>query len=428
MKRFERLATLLSVVLLAPGCDATASFSFDDDAAEAQDASTPTSQTVAVRNDPPESDAKPAKPPSEPEPEPPEAEKTTQGGPGPAMPFATPEVIERAKEIAGAAKTDWIPSAALEGPNSALALLHLAQTADDPKLAGAALKSLSGLYWARDHETRRKVDADYVAVVNRRLASDDPYILEGAFAAAQTAARVEPPAAELIETLVARAGGDQKPEARVLALDCLAGVKPLTAEIQQVFLHGLNDEDPAFVAQTLSEMKLYGNRFTKRDPLVAQLRSLASSEHAAVRGKALAALTNIDGGSEQTEATTQLALELLKDEHPLVRAEAVYALGVIRDVQYADEIVSVMGDDARARMRLDGWSNLDGSSADEYMLAPGGGTVTATALLSLAILSSATDNDFEYVDLIERKRIGHADHTKAVAAAKAWLKAHNEEK
>ncbi len=425
MKRFDRLATLLSVALLAPGCDATASFSLDDDAAETEEASTPASQTVVSEDDPPEPDAAPVKPPTEPEP--PGALEVAQAGPGPAMPFATPEIIERAKEIAAAAKTDWIPNAALEGPNSALAVLHLAQTAADPKLAGAALKSLPGLYWARDHKTRRKVDADYVAVVNRRLASDDPYILEGAFAAAQTAARVEPPAPELIETLVGRANKDQKPEARVLAMDCLAGVQPLTAEIQQVFLDGLNDDDPAFVAQTLSEMKMYGNRFTKREPLVAQLRSFASSDHAAVRGKALAALTNIDG-AKQTDATTKLALEMLEDEHPLVRAEAVYALGVNRDVQYADKIVSVMGDDARARMRLDGWSNLDGSSADEHMLAPGGGTVTATALLSLAILSSATDTKFEYVKLVDRKRIGHPDHTKAVAAAKAWLKTLNEKK
>ena len=428
MKRSDRLATLLSAVLLATGCDAPASFSLDEDAAESRQGSTPEPKVAAIQVEPSEPAAPPSEPESPPsEPEPPRSADATEAGSGPTMAFATPAVIERSKEIAAAARTDWIPNEALKGANSALAVLHLAQTASDPKLAGAALKALPGLYWARDHETRRTVDDDYVAVVVRRLSSDDPYILEGAFAAAETAARVEPPDPTIIDALVLRTDKAQKPEARILAMRCLAGVKPLTTELQQVFLDGLGDDDASVVALTLSAMTMYGNRFTQREPLIETLRALATSDHAAVRGKALGVLTNVDRGAAHRDATTELALEMLKDEHPLVRGEAVYALGAMRQVQHADKVVAMMDDAARVRMRLDGWSNLDGSSANKRVLAPGGETVTATALLSLAIMSTATDTKFEYVKLVDRKKIGHPDHTKAVEAAKAWLAKHNDE-
>ncbi len=353
----------------------------------------------------------------------PPAEQEPKGGPGPKLPFATEAVVERAAEISNEAKTDWIPNKALEGPDTALAVLHLAQTAEDPRLAGAALKALPSQYWGKDHKERRTVDADYVAVVVRRLSSDDPFVLEGALAAAGMGADVEPPGPTLVAALLGRAKPGQEPEARVLALRALAGVEPLTTEIQDAFLTALDDDDPGMVALTLSTFKQYTSRFTERAPLTAKLQEMTTSDHAGVRAKALAALTTIDRGPAHRESASKRALEMLKDESPLVRGEAVYALGAMRQVEHASKIVDLMEDDAEVKLRIDGWKELDGSSATKNLLAPGGETVTGTALLSLAILSSATDSNFEYAKLIDRKKIGEPNFDAAVEAAKAWLKA-----
>lgn len=429
MFRTTLAAAPLSLILLSLGCDAAEPQSAPAGAATKHQGMR-ASTTPVVAGAPKEEPTPPDPQAVEPESEEPAANGVPPqalGGAGEPMPFATDAVVKAAVEIAGKAKPDWIPSKVLEGPDAALAVLHLAQTAEDPHLAGAALKALPGLYWAGKHDERRIVDADYVAVVVRRLASNDPHILEGALSAADLAAGAEPPDPTLLAALLERANPGQPPEARIMALRGLAGVKPLTGDVQKVFLTALKDEDLGMVALTLSSMNMYTNRFTDRGPLVAQLREMTSSEHAGVRGKALAALTNVDRSTTHRDATTKLALEMLDDEEPLVRGEAVYALGVMRRVEHADKVLGLMDDEAAVKVRIDGWSKLDGSSADKTLLAPGGQTVTGTALLSLAIISSATDSKFEYVKLIDRKTRGRPNHAAAVVAAKAWVEAHGSE-
>lgn len=434
MFRPTLIAASLSLILLSLGCDAGEPKSASADVpiaaatkpepkdAPAHEAPSGDEPTPAVEKPDPQvvdsDDKKPSDIGASPD---------VLGGAGEPMTFATEAVVKRSFEIAGKAKKDWIPREALEGADSALAVLHLAQTAEDPQMAGAALKALSGLYWASKHDKRRMVDADYVAVVVRRLGSDDPNILAGALAAADMAAGVEPPDPTLAAALLGRAEPGQPSEVRVLALRGLAGIEPLTGEIQEALLTALNDDDPGMVALSLSTISLYTSRFTNREPLIAQLREMTSSEHAGVRGKALAALTNVDRSAAHREATTKLALKMLQDKHALVRGEAVYALGGMRQVQHAGAVLEMMDDSAEVKMRVDGWTKLDGSSANKMLLAPGGETVTGTALLSLAILSSATDTKFEYVKLIDRKKIGQPNYAAAVVAAKAWVKAHGGE-
>lgn len=322
------------------------------------------------------------------------------------MPFATGSVVEAAAEIARNAKKNRIRREALEGADAALAVLHLAQTAENPQLAGSALRALSGLYSHREGVERRTVDADYVAVVVRRLASDDPHVLEGALVAADSAVDVKPPDAALVAALLKRAAPRQPPEARFLAMRGLSSAKPLTAEVQKAFLTSLEDDDPTMVALTLSTMSLFCDGFTDRDSLVARLREMTSSEHAGVRSKALAALTNIDRSAPHRDATTKIALKMLKDEHPLVRGEAVYALGTMKRTEHADKVLAMMDDEADAKMPIEGWTNLKGSSAYKAFLAPGAYTVAASALSSLALLSRETDSTFEYRDLVDHKKMG----------------------
>lgn len=431
MFRPTLIAAPLSLILLSLGCDAgepkTASADVPIVAGTKHEGTEAAAQEAPSRNEPT---------PAVEKPDPPVVDSDDKaladsgaspdvlGGPGEPMTFATEAVVKRSVELAAKVKKGRIPREALEGADSALAVLHLAQTAEDPQMAGAALKALSGLYWSSKQDKRRMVDADYVAVVVRRLGSDDPNILGGALAAADLAADVEPPDSTVAAALLGRAEPGQPSEVRVLALRGLVGVEPLTGDIQEAFLTALNDEDPGMVALTLSTMTHHASHFTHREPLIALLREMTSSEHAGVRGKALAALTNVDRSSAHREATTKLALEMLQDKHALVRGEAVYALGVMHQVQHADKVLAMMDDKAESNMRVDGWTKLDGSSANKLLVAPGGETVTATALLSLALLSSATDTKFEYVKLIDRKKIGQPDFAAAVVAAKAWVKAH----
>lgn len=388
----------LSLILLCTGCDG------DEPSAAASDAA------VASPEGGDNAAASPA-----------------QGGPGAPMPFATEAVVEAANEIARNAKKSRIGREGLKGADAALAVLHLAQTAEDPRLAGSALSKLPSLYSQREGVEQRTVDADYVAVVIRRLASDDPDILEGALIAADQGADVEPPDPALVAAMLKHVAPGQPPEARFLAMRGLASVKPLTDDIQKAFLSSLEDDDPAMVALTLSSMNVYWGRFTDRGPLITRLREMTSSEHAGVRAKALAALTNVDATKPHRDATTKIALEMLRDKHPLVRGEAVYALGSMRRIEDADKVLSMMNDDAEVKMEIEGWTGLDGSSAYKALLAPGAYTVTGSALRSLAELSRETDSTFEYRELVMHKTLEQPNYAAAVVAAKAWVKAHGGE-
>lgn len=345
------------------------------------------------------------------------------GGPGAAMPFATEAVVEAAAEIARNARKSRIRRDELKGADVALAVLHLAQTAEDSRLAGSALSALPSLYSNREGVERRAVDAAYVAVVLRRLASDDPDILEGALIAADQGADVEPPDPALVAAMLKHVAPGRPPQARFLAMRGLASVKPLTADIQQAFLTSLEDDDPTMVALTLSSMNVYWGRFTDRGPLIARLREMTSSKHAGVRAKALAALTNVEETKPHRDATTKIALEMLGDKHPLVRGEAVYALGSMQRIEHADKVLSMMNDEAEVKMEIEGWTGLDGSSAYKALLAPGAYTVTGTALRSLALLSRQTDSEFEYTELVKHKTLEQPNYAAAVVAAKAWVKA-----
>ena len=361
--------------------------------------------------------------PSDPKPEETSPQTPPAGQQGstaaPALTFADAATKARAAELAGKLEGGSF-SYKLRTVADALAFLHLAHTSEDSVVTAAALDAIATVYWGRNSDKYRKIDSNYNAVVAYRLASEHPAVKTAALAAAGRSMDAEPTDPTLTELLLGQATEDNPPATRVMALKALAGAKPFTGPIQAVFIKAFDAKSDAIVALALEAITHYASRFSEREALVAKLTALTKSDHPGVRGKALAALCNVSHEEAHRERTAKLALEMLADDNAYVRGEAVYAIGQLRRLGLAGEIIKKLDDDADAAFAIDGWTKLDGSADRERLVAPGGRSVTAAALLSLSLLSTATDNKFEYVKDIVREGPGKEDYGPAVKKAKAW--------
>lgn len=310
---------------------------------------------------------------------------------------------------------------------NALPFLHLAHTADDVALAAAALDAMARRYSAGDTKGSRKVDADYHAVVAYRLASDDPTILAAALRAARNSAETVPPDAKVVGVLVDRAHHHDNLGGRFAALDALHNVKAPTGPIQIAFEHALTETSPQFLALTLDAMGFMGDKMARRDAFEQTVVELTKHPEAIVRGEAVPVLANMARFSDGKDRAVKVLLPLLDDPEPSVRAQAVYAMGAMRWMESAAKLVELLDDTGSTRIEVDGWTNLDGSASRPSLGVSTSKTVGSVAVMSLSLLSTKTDAEFEFAEDIVRDGKGGEDYGPAIDKARAWYAANKDQ-
>lgn len=340
----------------------------------------------------------------------------------PTLSFADEAVKAKAEELLKVLDAGEFKFKISDDENNALALLHLAHTAEDSGTAAAALNAIAIGYSDRKREGDRLADADYHAVVAYRLATDDLHILAAAFKAAKNSTGVKPPDPKVVAALLDHAHHQSTLAGRMLALDALSQLSPATGPVQIAFLHALEHESPAFVALALRAMR--SRDFAERASLEARLVAFVSHADPGVRAQAANALVELDYSKGARARYTKVLLPLLDDPHPVVRGEAAWGLGGMRSRAAAEKLVALLDDNRQARLDLDGWTHMDGSADRQILSATSSGTVASVAMLALSLLSNTTDTPFNYQDdVVTEGSFRDWDYGPAIAKTKAWYAA-----
>lgn len=347
-----------------------------------------------------------------PPPSPPSGAKPTLAG-------VDEEVRTKAAQLALERKKGRFPvevSKPVNGP----AFLALALSSNDPEELKGVLREVKTLYGPEKTHRTRVVDDDYRAVILYRLASEDPIVAEAAFDAAKPCVGAEPANAPVLKALVHFAFHHPSPAGRMLALRALSPRWSPTPQVQDAFLHALDDDDPAFLALALEQISFnFGGRFSKHDELRARIEPLLTHDDPAVRGTAVAALAETANRRDKEEIGAKL-LPMLGDSHPFVRAAVLDSLGLLRRESAVAAVLEHVADGDPAEHRIQ-WAGIDGVQEPDSLLLHQD-TVGLEAQRALKRITEAMEHPFEPSGLGSDERDGGL--ARGAEEARAWFVAH----
>lgn len=345
-----------------------------------------------------------------------------------------PDSAERAEALADRIVDGTISGRDLREPKNAKLFLHLAAGAREPKVVAAALDGLSRTWSREGRGARPKVDKDFRAVVEGRLADGAGPVRAGALSAARLIIGGQKTDAKMLAQVVKIAGAKSGPD-RVAAMEALFNVRDfqipkawpgnVKAQIIAAHLPNLDHDDLAVVVVALKNLaRAAYPAMPENAKLQAKARALATHARPEVRGEAVQLLANLATGADLDKGDRALLIAALADPHPFVRAAAAMACGSTGDLALAHGLMGLMADDGAAKLVLTGFKTLDGEPG-QVRLPTHAERVDETALESLKVLTAKSKFKFDYDSLGGKGR--QALRAKAVAGARAWY-AENEKK
>lgn len=327
----------------------------------------------------------------------------------------------RAKELSDSFERSF--SYQVGNRHNALALLHLAHTATEVGLVAEALVGISRAYGPKQTDDDRALDADYFAVVRYRLASEDPRIEEAAFVAAQEGMKAVPADPGLLALLVDRAYRHPKLSGRLEALGGLSSMHSPPKQVDDAFVHALDDESASLVALTLEQLGYdIGLRLPDQGRLELRLTGFLTHADPGVRGMAAAALaerTPYDDAERRRIAG--LVAPLGRDPHWFVRLCSLDARVEVDDPSVVPALIELLDDQAENAFVIEGWVQLDGSRTSERLSsAVLGDTLSEAAVTLLRRATKGGPNAFDPTPFDSANAV--ASRKRAVDEAKAWAK------
>jgi hypothetical protein len=237
---------------------------------------------------------------------------------------------------------------------------HIAATATDPVVVGAALSAMYGAY--SSHSKRKATpDADFALVVDKHLGSKDPKIATRALLAARTGIAGKDGSEELIKTVVSLASQEPYRDGpgRYAIIDTLRVVSAnqRTKDVVQILEESLASKDTYVVSYALQALYRATRSIENRDALKAKALGMTKHDDPGIRGRAIELLGAL--GKDDAEVL-KVVLEALSDAHPYVRSEAAEAIARLRHRPAIHALIKLVDDKESNRYDIRDWTMLDG--------------------------------------------------------------------
>lgn len=252
------------------------------------------------------------------------------------------------------------PSKDTNAPENARLFTHIAATATDPAVVGAALSAMYGAY--SSHSKRKATpDSDFALVVDKHLRSQDPKLATRALLAARTGIAGKDGSEELIRTVVSLASQEPYRDGpgRYAIIDTLRVVSAnqRTKEVVQILEESLDSKNTYVVSYALQALYRATRSIENRDALKAKALGMTAHEDPGIRGRAIELLGAL--GRDDAEVL-KVVLKALSDAHPYVRSEAAEAIARLRHRPAIHALVKLVDDKESNRYDIRDWSMLDG--------------------------------------------------------------------
>jgi hypothetical protein len=317
----------------------------------------------------------------------------------------------------------FAPEDARQKANAKL-FTYMAGTSEEPLVVEASLDAIQSAYSSRSSR-KEAPDADLDRVLLKHLRSSRSGAASAAFRAARIPLMTEQPGAELISGLAELARTAEAPR-RLAALEALDLIRPDNRgpEVLETFESALSAREAELVSTALfalaqSEPSLRLEREQAPRRLGSRLLALTGHSDPGVRGRALAALAELDGIAEAEAKSTQAA-KLLADGHPYVRAQAADALARLGATWAIHRLIELVEDVSPAFYELTGWTALDGHAGRLVHELPGRKRVAEAALYAIQSLGASTEQAGGAFELSLGRSQNEGALRENAERAKAW--------